>query len=47
VYVGDVPASVACGDASPSCMEEAARAGGNLVVVSSAGAQIFSCPAKP
>ena len=46
VYVGDVPSAVACGDASAACVEEAARAGGNLVVVSSAGAQIFSCPAK-
>jgi hypothetical protein len=48
VYVGDVPSAVACGDASASCIEEASRAGGNLVVVSSGGSQIFACPAaKP
>ena len=47
VYVGDVPAAVACGDAAPACVEEARRAGGNLVVVSAGTSQIFACPARP
>jgi hypothetical protein len=47
VYVGDVPAGVACGDSPRSCVDEAVRAGGNLVVTGPGGAQIFSCPARP
>jgi hypothetical protein len=47
VYLGDVPGGVPCGDASAACVEQASRAGGNLVVVGTGGAQIFSCPANP
>jgi len=47
VYLGDVAAEVACADGSAACVEQATRAGGNLVVTGTAGAQIFSCSARP
>lgn len=50
VYLGDATASASCGGEDGSagpCTEEALKAGGDLIVVEGARAQIFSCKTKP
>ncbi len=51
VYLGDVPSGIACADenglASTECGERALEAGGDLILRDAAGAQIFSCKARP
>jgi ribosomal protein L32 len=47
IYLGDVPASVACQDRSAECIDQAIRAGGDLVVVEAGRAQIFACRRTP
>jgi hypothetical protein len=51
VYLGDVAEQTACerqgGQASGDCADEARKAGGDLILVEGARAQIFSCKARP
>jgi hypothetical protein len=51
VYLGDVTSKAACtgenGQASADCADQALKAGGDLIVVDGARAQIFSCKARP
>ena len=52
VYLGDADGQTACegqGGAAPSagCAEQARKAGGDLILVEGARAQIFSCKARP
>ena len=51
VYLGDAASKAACtdeqGEASGDCADQALRAGGDLILLDGARAQIFSCKAKP
>jgi hypothetical protein len=51
VYLGDAASKAECtdeqGEASGDCADQALRAGGDLILLDGARAQIFSCKAKP
>jgi hypothetical protein len=51
VYLGDVDGQTACegqgGRATEGCADQARKAGGDLILVEGARAQIFSCKARP
>lgn len=51
VYLGDVAPELVCADqsgqASADCADQALQAGGDLILLGSGRAQIFSCKARP